>query len=203
MSIATRFWEKVVRKEEDECWPWIAHNHKGYGSMYALGRKTKATHVSLFLQNGTWPTKHVLHSCDNPCCVNPKHLNEGSHEQNMKEAAERLKLPQGEDRNLAKISNAAAKAIRDRGSEPINSLAEEFGVSFNTVWRIRNGISWGRVLGTTKTTAKRSLKRLSTEERQKAKVRLERGEKLEPLAKEFGVGVSTMCRIRKEIRNEN
>lgn len=76
--MSERFWEKVDKKGEDDCWLWTAsHDHLGYGRFYVndLKRKTGAHRVAYELVIGPIPPRLVIdHLCKNPPCVNPKHL---------------------------------------------------------------------------------------------------------------------------------
>ena len=143
--LANRFWEKVQRGSDNECWLWMGSTFKGYGHLSLKWKvKKKATHVAFFLAHGRWPELDILHSCDNPRCVNPRHLSEGTHARNMREAADRGLLPQGERRNFAKLKNADIPKIRELIAQghKIEDVSKAFAVSFQTIWRIREGITW-------------------------------------------------------------
>lgn len=84
-----RFWAKVSKS--DGCWEWTAGlRHGGYGSFYVaidgLGRNVAAHRYSYEMHHGPIPEgAEIMHSCDNPRCVNPAHLSAGTHAQNMQD----------------------------------------------------------------------------------------------------------------------
>ena len=92
-----RFWSKV--KKEDGCWIWLASRDRmGYGTFGFDGKVQKAHRVSYQLEIGPIPSgAHILHSCDNPPCVNPAHLRAGTRSDNMRDKVER-----GRDWNVKK-----------------------------------------------------------------------------------------------------
>jgi integrase/recombinase XerD len=92
-----RFWQKVDRRGGDECWPWLgASLTGGYGRIVLVGRHVLAHRFSWQLHYGDVPGgSHVLHICDQPPCVNPAHLFLGTHAQNMKDKARKVRVAQG------------------------------------------------------------------------------------------------------------
>lgn len=90
-----RFWSKVDRKSETECWPWMAGRHSaGYGAfsvrMPGGGFLMKPAHqFAALLALGPSDGRYVLHACDNRICCNPSHLRYGTQRDNVHDAISR------------------------------------------------------------------------------------------------------------------
>lgn len=80
-----RFWSYVDKTSS--CWIWTGAKGKGrdtYGRFNVRGYVFKASRLSYLIEKGPIPEGlHVLHSCDVPSCVNPSHLEVGTHVENM------------------------------------------------------------------------------------------------------------------------
>lgn len=85
-SIRSRFEEKF---EKSDCWIWKAsrRGHNGYGGFRVNKNSIRLAHnVSYELYIGPIPEGlKVLHTCDNPLCVNPSHLFLGTQLDNIKD----------------------------------------------------------------------------------------------------------------------
>lgn len=70
----------------EECWYWDgANNGNGYGRIFVSKARKEYPHRIVCEQAyGPAPTPDsiVLHSCDKPNCVNPRHLSWGTHSKN-------------------------------------------------------------------------------------------------------------------------
>lgn len=67
------------------CWNWTGkRNEFGYGIITVNGTETRAHRAMYFMLNpGDDRSKVVMHTCDNPRCINPDHLSLGTQQENM------------------------------------------------------------------------------------------------------------------------
>ena len=145
-TLEERFWSKVDRKDPAECWEWQAGKFsQGYGQ-FSVGAKNKLAHrVSYELAHGPIPEGLVVrHKCDNPCCVNPDHLELGTHENNMDDRASRGRGAKGEAQGGAKLTEDVVRAIRLDGRLQVE-IAASYGISQITVSRIKRRSSWSHI----------------------------------------------------------
>ena len=129
-----RFWSKVDRGDPDQCWEWKAATDRwGYGKFRIDEKKKYAHRVSYEFHHGPIPEGMlVLHSCDNPACVNPAHLHFGTHQDNMIERGERNRSASGKNNGQVKLTTDQVHQIRIRyatGGVTQKQLAEEFEVT--------------------------------------------------------------------------
>lgn len=100
-TLAERFWEKVDKRGPDECWPWTGASGggDGRGHIWGDGRIVIASRLSVELATGQAPPeeRNVLHSCDNPPCVNPRHLRIGTQAENVQDMVSRGRARGGAD----------------------------------------------------------------------------------------------------------
>lgn len=140
------FWDKVDVRGPDECWEWQASfRPHGYGQFVAKGihPHPRGAHVySYYFTYGRWPHPYCLHTCDNPPCVNPRHLYEGDQLQNMKDRAERKSFRGAA--NPAARHGDKVEEIRQRyaNGESQKSIAEDLGINSGVISRIVRHINY-------------------------------------------------------------
>ncbi len=160
-----RFWKKVNKGAPNECWEWIAAKiPDGYGRM-VVGTKQFLSHrLSYCIHAGTNPPIHVLHTCDNPACVNPAHLFSGTHTDNMRDRNAkgrsghrkgdnhhaRLRpelLARGERQHLAKLTAESVREIRGLYADGASKeqLAARFGVTRQSIGSVVARQTWKHV----------------------------------------------------------
>lgn len=155
MTLESRFWAKVDRRDTDECWPWLAAtNEHGYGVMrpdgHRAGATIKASRVSLILAGRDPGDLHALHTCDNPVCVNPQHLFAGMQADNVADMHAKGRGNIGSVNGQAKMTEVLVGDIRARvaAGETQKSLCKEYGITKGTMSYLVNGKTWRHVEAT-------------------------------------------------------
>lgn len=130
------------------CLEFTGHrNRDGYGAVMCNQKRWSAHRLSYFLAKGEIPESSVvMHSCDNPGCINPAHLGVGSIRDNVidMEQKGRARKSAGAAHGQSKLSEADVRLIRG-SHESGASLARQLGVSKVLVCQIRRGIGWVHV----------------------------------------------------------
>lgn len=137
------------------CWEWTASLTKGYGQ-FRLGKMFKAHRLSA-LWAGILPSMDsgllVCHHCDNPRCVNPKHLFVGSHKDNIQDSTKKGRqqpalAERGEANHQAKLTKQDVLDIRRlyaTGRFTHNGLGIRFSISPSTIGSIINRQRWTHI----------------------------------------------------------
>lgn len=146
-DVEERFWSKVEKGSEDECWEWqAATDPDGYGNFKIQGSVERAHRVALSLDKGSLSLLEVFelvrHRCDNPSCCNTAHLHEGTQKDNMIDMSERGRA------SGQKLDADDARLIKERhANEDVSysELADDFGVEKGSIAAILNGYSFKHV----------------------------------------------------------
>ncbi len=146
-----RFWSLVDVRGEDECWEWRGNIFvkTGYGRFYVGGKGRRAHRVALSLALGRELDGLALHSCDNPPCVNPRHLREGTHKDNAEDmiSRDRQARMRGESNHRSVLSEHGVEAIKKMKSDGVQQkvIAKKMGVSEATVSLVLNKRRWAHL----------------------------------------------------------
>lgn len=75
-----------TRTTSTDCWPWLGHcDSKGYGKISVKGRCRPVHRIAYELAIGPVPPGLVLdHTCRNPACCNPAHLDPVTNAENVR-----------------------------------------------------------------------------------------------------------------------
>lgn len=156
MNTVARAWNDITADEhlrlidwtvtDSGCWEWNGRTggRMGYGEIDHDGRQQPAHRLAY----QTWvgpvvPDEVVRHKCDNPPCINPDHLEPGTHAENAHDRDSRGRQGANQWGTSKKwLTNEEVAEIRalmpvPRGGQKL--LAERYGVSATTISKIGLG----------------------------------------------------------------
>lgn len=153
----SRFNSRFAAGDPNECWMWQGfRNPAGYGTFCFRGAMIIASRMALSIKLGRM-VQHPLmacHTCDNPSCVNPAHLWEGTRSDNVKDAIRKGRMKfkpipvethvSGEDHPFSKLTDADVRAIRASDLSHAE-LGRAYGVSRTNIGYIRSRKTWQHV----------------------------------------------------------
>jgi hypothetical protein len=123
----------------------IEHTQKRkYGSSHG-----KKLHRIVFEQTYGYLPEVVMHTCDNPRCLNPQHLKAGTWDENNKDRAAKGRSARAVP-SRRKITQEQAEEIRRRwelkkpGRDKVNgvlAIAKDYEVDPNVIYNITRGVA--------------------------------------------------------------
>lgn len=151
VDASIRFWRKVQKSVR--CWSWMAATDEdGYGSFtpYPHGPTLRAHRYAWEFSNGPIPPKLcVLHSCDNPACVNPDHLFLGTTTQNNADRDSKGRTARGESSGKNLLTVEMVRRIRalyrGRAFGP-GRIASKLNLPYDAVRGVLDGRTWRHVV---------------------------------------------------------
>lgn len=130
--------DRYVIKKNTGCWEWSgAKTYNGYGRVKFKNVAWMAHRLSYTLNVGEIPEGLiVMHSCDNPSCINPEHLTVGTQKDNMEDCKAKGRLgPRGYQHNPLRVTESATerrqRQVRTALSRgwSVQSIAKYFKIS--------------------------------------------------------------------------
>ena len=158
-EIVHKFEERYEHGGKEECWEYHHSKNKwGYGSFHITIRPKK--YMKLQAHRLAWviyhkkdipDDLHICHKCDNPCCVNPFHLDAATYQENHRQKTERKRVnyeaSRGERNTQAKLTSEEVLHIYSmKGRYSQRDIGRIYGITHATVGSIHLKKQWKHIL---------------------------------------------------------
>lgn len=148
LPLIDRFWNKVHKGGQNECWMWLGTPNGRYGvikvgdgsrSMIGVHRLSYEIHFGVIPD-----AMQVCHKCDVMKCVNPAHLFLGTSQDNTADKVAKGRQATGERIN-SKITPDDVRIIRGMwraGGLTMEEIGSMFGVTDSCIDLVVNRKTW-------------------------------------------------------------
>ena len=131
----------TVTLSEGGCWECLNRKPRQNSCGYIPYKKTYAHRYFYEKFKEKIPDKMVVrHLCNNVKCCNPEHLEIGTQSDNIRDMLKSFRQSNGKNK-LTK--NEIVKISKD--NRPVKEIAEEYGIHFSTVYRIKNNDTYNLI----------------------------------------------------------
>jgi hypothetical protein len=153
MNLSEKLARSLVENPGDECIEWTgAKSSNGYGILTCQGRQILVSrYVKALVAEGwdTIPYRHVVcrHTCDNPPCINPNHLEWGTQRDNSQDALDRNRVARGTRLPQAKMNDDLVLEARHffLACRSLKQTREKYGLGHNACRQMLMGTTWSHV----------------------------------------------------------
>jgi hypothetical protein len=140
--------KNIKWKEENGC--HIATSHRANSGGYPtikINKQRIPMHRYMYEQHkGKIPDGMIVrHKCDNRLCINPEHLEIGTHADNVRDRVERNRSAIGIQHGRAKLTENDVRFIRQNTALTLTELGKMFGVDIKSIKLAREFKTWKHV----------------------------------------------------------
>lgn len=131
------------------CIEWTrAKDYQGYGVATFNSKSIRAHRLSYMIFVGNIPPNmYVLHRCDNPSCVNAKHLFLGTNKENMRDKVLKGRQANGEKNGNSRMKEEEILQIRKLylSGVSMKEISKKFNSNVSQVHKIIRRKLWGHI----------------------------------------------------------
>lgn len=135
----------LITEDTDDCVLWPkGTDSSGYPKVWDGARNVGGHRLAYMLHKGVIMASslEVMHTCDTPRCVNPKHLKAGTHAANM---ADMHRKGRGVVPSRRQMDRGTVRRIRrlHAAGVPIQQIADSVGFKYGAVHAVCTRRNWG------------------------------------------------------------